>query len=74
LSSETKGGLCWRATRPRDSWIEGDEIKNVSALGEAKTSPNENRETFISEPEHASKNSSFLFDEVAIIFASGFGR
>ena len=56
---------------PRDSWIEGDEIKNVSAFGEAKTSPNENRETFISEPEHASKNSSFLSDEVAIIFASG---
>src|SRR5919109_4164727 len=34
---------------PRDNWIDGDEIKNVS--------PNEKPETFISEPEHALKNS-----------------
>ena len=43
---------------PRDNWIDGDEIKSVSTFGEANTSPNENWETFISEPEHASKNSS----------------
>ena len=40
---------------PRDNWIEGDEIKNVSPFGEAKTSPNGNWETLISEPEHALK-------------------
>jgi hypothetical protein len=33
---------------PRDNWIEGDEIKNVSAFGEAQTSPNEKRDLFIS--------------------------
>jgi len=43
---------------PRDNWIDGDEIKTVSTFGEANTSPNENWETFISEPEHACKNSS----------------
>ena len=43
---------------PRDNWIDGDEIKSVSTFGEANTSPNEKRETFISEPEHALKNSS----------------
>src|SRR6516165_2133512 len=43
---------------PRDSWIEGDEIKNVSIFGEAQTSPNVGGQTFISEPEHAFQNSS----------------
>ena len=43
---------------PRDSWIERRRNKNVSTFGEAKTSPNAKRQTFISEPEHASKNSS----------------
>jgi hypothetical protein len=43
---------------PRDNWIDGDEITNVSTFGEANTSPNENWEIFISEPEHALKNSS----------------
>jgi hypothetical protein len=43
---------------PRDNWIDGDEIKSVSAFGEANTSPNEQGQTFISEPEHALKNSS----------------
>jgi hypothetical protein len=43
---------------PRDNWIDGDEIKNVSTFGEANTSPNEKWQTFISEPEHALKNSS----------------
>ncbi len=52
---------------PRDNWIDGDEIENVSAFGEAKTSPNGSGQTSISEPEHASKNSSFLFDEVAVL-------
>jgi hypothetical protein len=42
---------------PRDNWTDGDEIKRVSTFGEANTSPNEKWETFISEPEHASKNS-----------------
>src|SRR3954469_23842457 len=44
---------------PRDNWIDGDEIKNVSrSFGEANTSPNQKGQTFISEPEHALKNSS----------------
>src|SRR5207247_6946879 len=43
---------------PRDSWIERRRNKNVSTFGEAKTSPNAKRQTFISEPEHALKNSS----------------
>ena len=43
---------------PRDNWIDGDEIKSVSTFGEANTSPNEPGQTFISEPEHALKNSS----------------
>ena len=43
---------------PRDSWIQGDEIKIVSIFGEAQTSPNVARQTFISEPEHAFQNSS----------------
>src|SRR4051812_153210 len=44
---------------PRDNWIDGDEIKNVStSFGEANTSPNQRGQTFISEPEHALKNSS----------------
>ena len=43
---------------PRDNWIDGDEIKSVSTFGEANTSPNEQGQTFISEPEHAFKNSS----------------
>ena len=40
---------------PRDSWIERRRNKNVSTFGEAKTSPNAKRQTFISEPEHALK-------------------
>jgi len=43
---------------PRDNWIDGDEIKSVSTFGEANTSPNDKWQTFISEPEHALKNSS----------------
>jgi hypothetical protein len=43
---------------PRDNWIDGDEIKSVSTFGEANTSPNEQWQTLISEPEHALKNSS----------------
>src|ERR1043166_2940671 len=45
-----------KSNPPRDNWTEGDEIKSVSTFGEAKTSPNLNPETFISEPEHASEN------------------
>ena len=44
-----------KSNPPRDNWIEGDEIKNVSILGEAQTSPRLNLETFISEPRHALK-------------------
>src|SRR5260221_6496074 len=43
---------------PRDNWIEGRRNKNVSTFGETQTSPNANRQTFISEPEYALKNSS----------------
>ena len=43
---------------PRDSWIERRRNKNVSTFGEAKTSSNAKRKTFIPEPEHALKNSS----------------
>jgi len=43
---------------PRDSWIERRRNKTVSTFGEAKTSPKATVETFISEPEHASQNSS----------------
>jgi len=43
---------------PRDSWIERRRNKIVSTVGEAKTSPTRKLETFISEPEHAFKNSS----------------
>ena len=43
---------------PRDSWIERRRNKIVSTVGEAKTSPTRKLETFISEPEHALKNSS----------------
>jgi len=45
-----------KSNPPRDNWIEGDEIKTVSAFGEAQTSPNVRLETFISEPSHALKN------------------
>src|SRR5437764_6171153 len=45
-----------KSNPPRDNWIEGDETKNVSFLGEAKTSPRLHLETFISEPRHAFKN------------------
>src|SRR5213594_938450 len=45
-----------KSNPPRDNWIEGDEIKSVSTLGEPKSSPRVNLETFISEPCHALKN------------------
>src|SRR5881392_1462690 len=45
-----------KSNPPRDNWIEGDEINSVSILGETKTSPRVNLETFISEPCHALKN------------------
>src|SRR5437762_291912 len=45
-----------KSNPPRDNWIQGDEIKSVSTLGEPKTSPRANLETFISEPCHALKN------------------
>jgi hypothetical protein len=38
---------------PRDNWIDGDEIENVSALGEAKNLPKWKGADAISEPEHA---------------------
>jgi hypothetical protein len=44
-----------KSNSPRDSWIEGDEIKNVSIFGEVTTSSKINRQTFISEPSHALK-------------------
>lgn len=43
---------------PTDNWIERRRNKYVSTFGEAKTSPNAKKHTFISEPEHALKNSS----------------
>src|SRR6516165_3068604 len=56
---------------PRDSWIERRRNKNVSAFGEAKTSPNENPETFISEPEHALQNSSKTISKSSKTFRDG---
>jgi hypothetical protein len=38
---------------PRDNWIDGDEIENVSAFGEAKPPQMERGRLSISEPEHA---------------------
>jgi hypothetical protein len=35
---------------PRDTWIDGDEIKTVSTFGEAKTSPNEKQKTLFQSP------------------------
>ena len=43
---------------PRDSWIERRRNKIVPTFGEAQTSPEAKRQTFISEPEHALQNSS----------------
>ena len=40
---------------PRDNWIEGDEIKTVSTLGEANPSPKGLGETFYFRAEHALK-------------------
>src|SRR5919108_2067658 len=34
-----KRGALLKSNPPRDNWIEGDEIKTVSTIGEAKTSP-----------------------------------
>ena len=44
-----------KSNPPRDNWIDGDEIKNVSTFGEANTSPKPVRRMIISEPEHALK-------------------
>ena len=38
---------------PRDNWIDGDEMENVSAFGEAKNLPKWKAADSISEPEHA---------------------
>ena len=54
---------------PRDSWTDGDEIKNVSTFGEAATSPKTTLETFISEPEHAFQNSSKTFSKSSKSFS-----
>jgi hypothetical protein len=56
---------------PRDNWIEGDEIKNVSTFGEAQTSPKVSLETFISEPEHALQNSSKTVSKSSKSFQDG---
>src|SRR6516165_6032539 len=56
---------------PRDNWIERRGNKNVSAFGEAQTSPNENPETFISEPEHALQNSSKTVSKSSKTFRDG---
>jgi hypothetical protein len=56
---------------PRDNWTEGDEIKTVSAFGEAKTSPNVSPQTFISEPSHALKNSSKTVSKSSNAFPDG---
>src|SRR6516162_8018953 len=56
---------------PRDNWIERRRNKNVSAFGEAQTSPNENPETFISEPEHALQNSSKTVSKSSKTFRDG---
>jgi hypothetical protein len=44
-----------KSNPPRDNWIDGDEIKNVSTFGEAQTSPKPVWRMIISEPEHALK-------------------
>jgi hypothetical protein len=44
-----------KSNPPRDSRTDGDEIKNVSTFGEAKTSPKPVWRMIISEPEHALK-------------------
>jgi hypothetical protein len=38
---------------PRDNWIDGDEIVNVSAFGEAQYLPKWKVADSMSEPEHA---------------------
>jgi hypothetical protein len=48
---------------PRDNWIQRRRNKNVSTFGEVNPSPKSHRETFISEPEHASQNSSKSFSK-----------
>ena len=60
-----------KSNPPRDNWIEGDEIKNVSAFGEAQTSPKVSLETFISEPEHALQNSSETVSKSSKSFRDG---
>src|SRR5437762_4819600 len=53
---------------PRVSWIERRRNKKRLRIWGGQNLPKcKQRRPFISEPEHASKNSSFLFDEVAII-------
>ena len=56
---------------PRDNWIERRRNKNVSAFGEAQTSPNEKPETLISEPEYALQNSSKTVSKSSNIFRAG---
>ena len=56
---------------PRDNWIERRRNKNVSAFGEAQTSPNEKPETLISEPEYALQNSSKTVSKNSNIFRAG---
>src|SRR3974377_2111286 len=43
---------------PRDRWIDRRRNRTVSTFWEAKNSPEPKRDRSISEPEHASKNSS----------------
>src|SRR6266567_3187235 len=56
---------------PRDSWIERRRNKTVSTFGEAQTSPKANKETFISEPEHALQNSSETVSKSSKSFRDG---
>ena len=58
---------------PRDSWIDGDEIENVGAFGEAETSPNGSSADSISEPEHAFLKLTIHLDEVAVNGLRGLG-
>src|SRR6266581_8250126 len=56
---------------PRDNWIERRRNKTVSSFGEAQTSPKANKETFISEPEHALQNSSETVSKSSKSFRDG---
>jgi hypothetical protein len=56
---------------PRDNWIAGEEIKPVSTFGEDQPSPNQDGETFISEPRHALKNSSKPVSKSSKSFSDG---